>query len=187
MSVTKLNGNPRQCTATAKRTGARCTNPAVTGFSVCRHHGAGRLAKPGGRPSTHGRYSKLKREELRQLIESHLRDQNPLDVFPELAAARALFQHFVERYDEQSEALITWHQSYQAGQRPIDPKKADALLTVLDDYEELRASVDDLTERQQKDLGLAREYVESMREPPASKPIQILDISDAYKIRARSH
>ncbi len=78
--------------------------------------------------------------------------------------------------------MITWHQSYQAGQRPIDPKKADALLTVLDDYEELRASVDDLTERQQKDLGLAREYIESMREPSASKPIQILDISDAYKI-----
>lgn len=172
----------KQCAATARRSGKRCTNLAVTNFSVCRMHGAGSLAKPGGRPPTHGRYSKLKQEELRSLIESHLRDPNPLDVFPELAAARALFQDFIERYDEHSEALIAWHQSYQAGQRPIDPKKAEALLSVLDDFEELRASEDDLTERQQKDLKLAREYIESMREPSASKPIQILDISDAYKI-----
>jgi ribosome-binding protein aMBF1 (putative translation factor) len=172
----------RQCTATAKRTGKRCTNPAVTGFNVCRHHGAGSLAKPGGRPPTHGRYSRLKREELRSLIEEHAADPNPLDIFPELAAARALFQNFIERYDEHSQALIAWHQSYQSGQRPIDPKKADALLAVLDHYEEIRVSEDDLTESQQKDLNLAREYIASMRSLSTSKPIQILDISDAYRI-----
>ena len=29
-----------QCTARSKRTGERCRNPAVTGYTVCYHHGA---------------------------------------------------------------------------------------------------------------------------------------------------
>jgi hypothetical protein len=39
------NAAPR-CTATSKRTGKRCKAPAVTGWSVCRFHGAG-----GGHPA----------------------------------------------------------------------------------------------------------------------------------------
>jgi hypothetical protein len=35
-----------RCKATAKRTGNRCQSPAVTGFAVCRMHGA-----RGGAPS----------------------------------------------------------------------------------------------------------------------------------------
>ena len=36
-----------QCTAHSKRTGERCKNPAVTGFRVCRHHGANRNSGAG--------------------------------------------------------------------------------------------------------------------------------------------
>jgi hypothetical protein len=39
------NEAPR-CTAKSKRTGNRCNGPAVTGWTVCRMHGAG-----GGAPS----------------------------------------------------------------------------------------------------------------------------------------
>jgi len=37
-----------QCTARSKRTGERCRNPAVTGYTVCYHHGAN-PANRGGR------------------------------------------------------------------------------------------------------------------------------------------
>lgn len=36
-----------RCSATSKRTGLPCRNPAVRGWSVCRMHGAGGGAKPG--------------------------------------------------------------------------------------------------------------------------------------------
>ena len=43
--ATQLNKFATQCTATSKRSGKRCKNPAVRGWNVCRMHGAG-----GGRP-----------------------------------------------------------------------------------------------------------------------------------------
>ena len=42
---TPLNKFALQCTAMSKRSGQRCKNPAVRGWTVCRMHGAG-----GGRP-----------------------------------------------------------------------------------------------------------------------------------------
>src|SRR5262245_7463361 len=52
-----------QCTAKAKRTGQRCGLWARHGYTVCRVHGAGKKANPGGRPITHGRYSKFLTQE----------------------------------------------------------------------------------------------------------------------------
>lgn len=123
----------------------------------------------------------MRRQALKELIEQFEEDPNPLDIFPELAAGRALFQDFIDRYDEFAEALIAWHQSYQTG-RPIDPEKAQAFLSLVDDYEELAGYEDDLTDRQQKQLQLARQYVDEIRAPNNNKPIRILDISDAYRI-----
>ncbi len=57
--------SPR-CTATSKRTGKPCQAPAVTGWTVCRFHGA-----RGGRPATHGHYTKeaiAARRALRKLL-----------------------------------------------------------------------------------------------------------------------
>lgn len=44
--VERANAAPR-CNATAKRTGKPCCAPAVTGWAVCRVHGAGGGQKPG--------------------------------------------------------------------------------------------------------------------------------------------
>ena len=38
-----------QCHARSKRTGQSCQSPAVTGWKVCRHHGAGGGAPKGDR------------------------------------------------------------------------------------------------------------------------------------------
>jgi hypothetical protein len=163
-----------------KKSGGTCRRPSGWGTD---HPGVGRCKLHGGAsPIKSGRYSKIKRESLRQLIAEHEADPDPLNIFPELAAARALFQDFIERYDRHSEALIAWHQSYQT-HRPIDPEKAGAFMEVIDAFEERLVSQDDLTDRQQQNLLLARQYVTALREPSNNnKPTQILDIGDAYRI-----
>ena len=86
-----------RCTAHSKRTGERCQNPAVTGYTVCRHHGANAKNRGGRKKGcdnsksrqgralpgntngiTHGAYSsRLPPEErpiYEELLEAYLRD-----------------------------------------------------------------------------------------------------------------
>lgn len=103
-----MSQNPK-CGART-RAGTPCKRPAGAGTD---HLGQGRCKHHGGKtPIKSGRYSTVTRQRIRDLIEAHQEDKNPLDVLPELAAARALFQDYVERYDEWSEALVAWHESF---------------------------------------------------------------------------
>jgi hypothetical protein len=71
-----------------------CRAPAGSGTQ---HPGEGRCRHHGGlAPITHGRYSKLKSPRLRELIAEHAGDANPLDLLPEVAATRALFERYLE-------------------------------------------------------------------------------------------
>jgi hypothetical protein len=145
------------------------------GSGPCKLHG-------GATPVRHGRYSTLKREALRDLIEKHQADPDPLNIFPELAAARALFQDFIERYDEWRDGLLAWHETYRASGRPIPGDLRTAFDSALDEYEALLNERGESTERQEKDLKKAREFVSLIASPTEGKPIQILDIADAYRI-----
>lgn len=97
-----LRETAEQCTATARRTGKRCQNPAVTGYSVCRMHGAGSPSKGtvSGRPVTTGRYSLAHRRKLADKQGKFLNDAKPWDLSDELALMRALLQEYLERYDD---------------------------------------------------------------------------------------
>lgn len=75
------------------------------GEGRCKHHGGASIVK-------HGRYSKVRREPIRKLIAEFEEDPDPLDLLPDLAAMRALFTDFVERYDEWREAILAWHASF---------------------------------------------------------------------------
>lgn len=69
----RLQNAPR-CTARAKSTGTRCGAPAVTGWSVCRMHGARGGAPHGlrnGRWSGGARTKEM--EELRQVLAALVR------------------------------------------------------------------------------------------------------------------
>lgn len=75
--------------------GEPCTQPAGwgtdhVGVGPCKLHG-------GASPIKHGRYSKLRREALRDLIAQYEQDPDPLNLLPELATARALLQDFLDR------------------------------------------------------------------------------------------
>lgn len=87
-----------QCTATAKRTGERCTLPAVTGSTKCRVHGG---KTPKGANSVHfkhGRYSAHVSKAIQDKLA--LADDNPLDLLPELDVQRALFADYLSRFKD---------------------------------------------------------------------------------------
>lgn len=74
------------------------------------HFGQGRCKQHGGAtPIKSGRYSLVQRDELRELIERHMDDPDPLNMLPELATARSLFEEYVNRYEELVEALLAWN------------------------------------------------------------------------------
>jgi len=105
-----MNEDAKRCTATAKSTGERCQNPAVSGWDVCRLHGAGspKEETTGGAPPTHGRYSAKRRESLQEKIEEY-RDENPAELWEELALLRALLQEWLsdlEAVDEDAVGVI---------------------------------------------------------------------------------
>lgn len=157
----------------------RCSHPA--GFRTP-HPGAGRCYLHGGMtPVKHGRYSSLKRESLRDLIAQHEADPDPLNILPELAAARALFQDFVERYDAWREALLAWHASFDAAAMGFDPERLTLLGRVLDEYEHL-VKTGEPTPAQLSDLEQAREAMAKLNEPSPNKPRMVLDVADAYRI-----
>jgi hypothetical protein len=159
------------------RTGGTCQLRAGFGTD---HVGDGRCKFHGGKtPVRSGRYSTVKHEALRDLIAQHAADEDPLDILPELAAARALFQDFIERYGTFTEALLAWHASYEtSGRKPLAPAKLEALRRALDEYE----AMGELTDDREEDLKLARELAEQLGTPDTNKPRVVLDISDAYRI-----
>ena len=95
------------------------------GLGRCRLHGGNNMAR-------HGRYSTIKRAELRELIEKFEDDPDPLNILPELAAVRALFVDYLDRYDQWKVALLAWHQSYEVFGVDDVKKKPRQILDVAD-------------------------------------------------------
>ena len=154
------------------RSGGRCKKTAGWGTD---HKGQGRCRLHGGAtPIRSGRYSTVKREGVRQLIEHHAGDVDPLDVLPEIAAARALFQDFVERYDAWREGLLAWHASF-----------SDAYLDHLKSI--ARNKADDGAADALGELRRAYEACVEMGLVPGdplgyqAKPREVLDLSDAVR------
>lgn len=167
--------NSRRQKFCKQRAGFQTDHPGV---GRCKWHGGKAVTKHGMRR----RYELTSRKRIDELIAHHSKDDQPLDIFPELAAARALFQDFLERYDANSAALLAWHRSWGASACPLTPPKANALRRVLDEYESECGARAELTESQRADLALAREGVAFLTEPPVAKPYQVLDVADGWRI-----
>lgn len=165
------------------RAGEPCQN--VAGFRTD-HVGEGKCYLHGGRtPIRHGRYSGVRHVRLSDLTTEFENDPDPLDILPELAAARALFVDFIERYDVNTAALLAWHESYEATRTPLSQQKIHALGNVIDEWENEVAQLgDDATDQQKQDIATARAFIDLLRGKDANttRPRQVLDISDAYRI-----
>lgn len=170
------------CGANARRTGRPCGN--VAGFRTP-HVGEGRCYLHGGlNPVKHGRYSTIKRERIRDLIAAHEADPEPLNILPEIAALRALFQEFIERYDEHTEALIAWHLSWQLTKRPLPEDKVMAFDAIVTEWEiNLAEMGEEATTKQKDDAATARAFIQLLRgDELETKPRTVLDLTDAYRV-----
>lgn len=132
----------------ATRSGKPCQRPAGHGTN---HPGEGKCKLHGGAtPVKHGRYARIQRERIRQLIDEFASDPDPLNLLPELELLRALIIDFVERYDENAEALLRWNRTFdrnyraaremseEHGEDPdgvdplgIEPSKPDKVVDIL--------------------------------------------------------
>jgi hypothetical protein len=90
-----------------------CQRPAGWGTN---HVGEGRCKLHGGAtPIKHGlrsRYSAIRRPRIKELLESFQEEENQEDLLPEVQLLRALILDYIERYDENTEALLGWHASF---------------------------------------------------------------------------
>lgn len=133
----------KYCGAMTKR-GVPCRAPAGRGTD---HPGVGRCRNHGGAsPIRHGRYSQIKREELREAIERYEADPDPLNILAEIAAARALFEDFINRYQEFADALVAWHESWREDEGPSKPRQ---ILDISDAYRIL-SEITKMVERVEK-------------------------------------
>ena len=76
----------------------------------------------------------MKRETLRDRIAAYEADPDPLNTLPEIAATRALFEDYVNRYDEITEALLAWYRSNGQEPKPgqiLDISEAYRLLSEI--------------------------------------------------------
>lgn len=95
------------CGAKKRQGEGDCTRPAGWGTD---HVGQGRCKLHGGsNPIKHGRYSKVTRPRIAELLRQFEDDPDPLDLLPEVQLLRALIIDFIERYDEYVAALLAWH------------------------------------------------------------------------------
>lgn len=90
--------NPRREKYCRARAGAGTDH---SGTGRCSHHGGNARVRTGLRR----RFAGVTRPRLRELVAEYAADPTPLDILPELAAARALVHDFMERRSNDSEQL----------------------------------------------------------------------------------
>lgn len=156
----------------------------MEGYAVCTVHGAGtkKRVKEGtknqpGAPLKSGRYAdKLRHPAIADLIKEFENDPDPMNLLSELAASRALFADFINRYEEFVTALLAWHESWAQGTQQIDWQDVDAMKTLIDITEKNGGTSSSLIKQ-------ARAIIEKFNlVAQVQKPRQVLDVTDSYRI-----
>jgi hypothetical protein len=173
----RCGAKTRKGTPCAKLAGHRTVHP---GEGRCYLHGG---LQHGDARLKAGRYSTVKHERIRELTEQFERDPDPLNIFPELAAARATFVHFIERHEEFTEALLAWHADWQLRRRPLPEDLLLSLEAVVDEWEiAIGEKGLEATETQKGNASAARKFITVLRgQDDATKPRTVLDISESIR------
>lgn len=169
------------CRGWRPKAGAYCKRRAGSNTD---HPGVGRCSRHDGGNRKHGRYSTVNHVRLKDLIEKFqsMSPEEALDIFPELAVARALLHDQLERFEAHSDALLAWHASYAERQVPIAEDKRLLLADLLDEYEDVRVeSRGQLSKAEADKLQKARDFVAFLgTQPDVGKPRRILDITSLH-------
>lgn len=116
------------------RAGTPCRKTAGWGTD---HVGVGRCRLHGGAtPIKHGARSQLRRygrlnHRIGELIEVYEQDPDPTNILSEIAAMRALFHDWIERYEEWKEQMLLWWATV-TGRKSQNPEVAAARLVLND-------------------------------------------------------
>lgn len=137
-------------------------------------------------PSKHGRYSNIKSERLLKALEAVRAEQGDvLDLTPDVEMLRALFVDFIERYDENTTALLAWYESYELRRLPPSERMLLALQTVVTEYDGIvMEDPDSAPARVKQDLEDVKKLLDALRAPDTGRPRHVLDIADAKGILA---
>lgn len=176
--------NPKRNKYCGARAGAATEHP---GAGRCKKHGGTSNITAGRRINGTGRYSGLKLESIREGFERHAQDPEPLNQLAELAAARALFEDWINRYTEWAEALLAWYASFQESGRPISADRLHCLNYIVDEYEDLvvRGYEEEDEARTDGELRIkqARELLDVLAAPvEGMRPRKIMDIAIARQL-----
>ena len=134
------NGQPHAGKCGAKtRNGGTCKNPPINGHGRCRMHGGKTPRGPASANFKHGLYATAFKEEMRQKFDAASSIDDPLDLLPELAAQRALFVSYVERFQPgiqislaDIDALMRWSDSIGRTIERIVKNRNETALTVAE-------------------------------------------------------
>lgn len=145
------------------------------GQGRCKWHGGASIVKS-------GRYSSIKRDRIRTLIERHAADSDPLNLEPEVAALRALFEDYIERYDAMTAALLAWHEDYGKARVRLPAALCDTLGEAIETWRaDILSNVGALSDDEERAHVQARAALLVMRDgPDKSKPRTVLDLADAH-------
>lgn len=117
-----------QCTAKSKRTGVQCQRPALTGKTVCYHHG-GKTPQGIAIPQTKsGRYSKHIPTRMLATYETAKIDPELLALQDEVALIDARLVDLLKRVDT-GESGATWRkvgEAFRSYQQALSSSKTDA-------------------------------------------------------------
>ncbi len=158
----------RRCTAKSKSTGEQCKNAARIGYSVCAYHGAGKRARPGGRPIVHGRYSKKLPTGLAETYREAMQDPEMLALKSEIALVDALIAQVIQSLPDNN-APRTWERIRQTWAKVRRAAKDGDMTKMVDAMNEhgaaIRAGSDESRARQElaDHLDNRRRLVESER------------------------
>lgn len=79
-----------------KKNGDPCGRWARDGYDVCPNHGAGTVARPGGRPVKTGLHSKALKKKLKEKIQRYRESKTLTDLRGNIAKKRALLDELIE-------------------------------------------------------------------------------------------
>lgn len=102
-----------QCTAKSKRTGQRCTRPAMIGRTVCYHHGGKTLTGTAAPGFKTGRYSKYLPTRLIERYEEAASDPDLLGLREDIALLDSRLSDLLKRVDT-GESGALWNKARSA-------------------------------------------------------------------------
>lgn len=79
-----------------KKNGEQCGRWARDGYEVCPMHGAGTIARPGGRPVKTGMHSKALKRKLKEKVQRYRESDTLTDLRGNIAKKRALLDELLE-------------------------------------------------------------------------------------------